>query len=305
MDLSAQVEAARAASFDMPGPPYRQNSSSTTPDTEDVPSDATTAATTSTESAAEFISRPHLELASRSGGIPFTALLDNAEDGNNSVLHVEFGLRGFWYTADASWDCGSTRPFGFTSPIPTDYPGGGEFTATEYAEEGITPPPESVYETNEYGLRFWGGRQQGFGSLLGVGLNHAGALNPADLVALDFVSVRFWGLAPCGPVELSVHISDKYSDPGQGFCVPQDQTTCTPQQGCHDSPVVRVRLTDEWQLFEIPLTSFVRQGTGIYVDGVEPPLVLDATSAILLQFIVRPTPLFDVWLDNVGFVYSR
>src|SRR5690606_22287621 len=213
-----------------------------------------------------------LKLASSPRLIESVFLLDDGEDGDNSILAGgETGLRGYWYSGDDRWECGNTRPYGFTSPIPIGDPGGSAFTTTEYAVEGIDPPPPTDTNRNKFGFRFWGGRHQSFGALLGVSLNYEGDPAPANLVELGFVGVRFWGLAPCGPVELLVEIPDKYSYPGQGLCIPQDQASCSGPQGCYHSPIARVLLTDEWQLFEIPLTDFVRPDTGVYADGIEPP----------------------------------
>jgi hypothetical protein len=244
---------------------------------------------------------------SGSRDIDGVALIDNGEDGNNTVLEDELKYVGYWYTYDDKMECDNDNPTGETMPLPAPS-GGDEFTMTAYAAVGQMGPPEDVPPGNAYGIRLKGGGHNLWGAGVGVGLNNqSGALTPFDLTAAGVTGVRFWikNAVPGSPIDVNVRISDKYSDPGQGLCIPRDEETCS-TQGCHDSPTATVEgVTDEWTLKELPLSMFKREGWGLHEEGVTAPTDLDPTAAIQLQFAVPVADQFEIWIDNVGFILAN
>jgi hypothetical protein len=127
-------------------------------------------------------------------------------------------------------------------------------------------------------------------------------------------------------MQLKVKIKDAYSEPlgakcleRENICTDTAALVCTcggaMDQGCHDDPAIILgtdarypALTEEWQLYKIPLDVLTRGNWGKHEMGSEPPSSgLDLTQAYQLQFeIMRPTteatlPPFDLWIDNVGF----
>ncbi len=204
-----------------------------------------------------------------SENVPGVILIDDGEDANNTTLENGQGFIGYWYTFDDRCDCKNADPAGETTPTPAPL-GGGEFRMTPYsAPGGVALAPEGKQSANTHGIRVQGGGHSAFGAGVGVGLNNqSSSLLPFDLQAQRWSAVRFWARNGAGPVELSVRISDVYSEPAGNQCQPRpkEQSWCDgrwdgescAEEGCFDSPTTTIEVGTEWKLHAIPFSSLMR-----------------------------------------------
>ena len=75
--------------------------------------------------------------------------------------------------------------------------------------------------------------------------------------------------------------------------------SCPDNQGCYDQYGRALSLTAEWQTFEIDFCSLAQEGWGTPLDSFAP------NELVHLNFFVRATRPFDVWVDDVEFVRHR
>lgn len=282
--------------------------------------------------------------------ISSVVLIEDSEDGDAALLLDEAsGFVGYWYSYDDRQVCahpdfanGNVVPCGSqvcaasgdatqTEPPIVAY-GFDAFTMAAYADHGAEAPPlEGLQDSNERGVRLAGGGYTYTGAGVGVGLLNTGLLEPFDLADDGYIALRFLARSgvPGTTIDLRVKLKDAYSEPlagncsvrtndcTSGTCVCCDSSgTCGTEliEGCHDDPTAPRAATavrDEWQLYEIPLSDFTREGWGSFNQGGEPDsLSLDPTQVYQLQFHVAtdstpatmPVAPFELWLDNIGFI---
>lgn len=250
------------------------------------------------------------EVVSASRDIPGVVLLDDGEDGNSQTLDDEAGYLGFWYTFDDKHECDNSDPTGETYPTPAP-DGGDEFAPTPYPSAAEAPPLKETVAPNTAGLRIRGGGHNLWGAGLGIAFyNPAGTPLPYDLAAQGFTGIRFWAknTGPT-PITLGIQISDDFSEPNGGQCVPRDEVSCS-LQGCFDSALYEIaNVGSEWQLHEVLFSQLARGSWGVHNEDVtEVPTGPNLTKAYQLQFKidnlkanVQPNE-FDVWIDNVGLI---
>jgi hypothetical protein len=201
-----------------------------------------------------------------------------------------------------------------------------------YADHDVEAPPlEGLQRSNERGVRLAGGGYTYTGAGVGVGLLNTGLPEPFDLAAGGYTALRFLARSgvPGTTIDLRVKLKDAYSEPVAGNCLVRrnectsgtcvccdSSGTCGAElvEGCHDDPSAPRAATavrDEWQLYEIPLSDFTREGSGSFNQGGEPDSSsLDPTQVYQLQFHVAtdstpatmPVAPFELWLDNIGFI---
>jgi hypothetical protein len=237
-------------------------------------------------------------------------------------MSVQCGAEACAAAGDLHQTFPPTRPYGGGTDI--------KFTMTEYPS-GVSPGGEGEQKNNNFGLKLTGGDYEFFGAGVGVGVNNPAQPQQYNMDENGFVGLRF--LAKSGiagkTLKLRVKIKDVYSEPlgmkclnrenvcEGSTCVCKDTTgavggpTMVQAQGCHDDPLApapATTVTDQWQVFEIPFSDFVREDWSTMYSEPPPSANLVTSAVYQIQFQVntdatpatQPLEPFELWLDNIG-----
>jgi hypothetical protein len=196
-------------------------------------------------------------------------VIDNMEADSPDIIKMN-GREGPWFTVNSD-------------PAINQFPATGGECLPSLGGHCAT----SFYAMNTYGSAADAG-SMGF-AFIGFALDQVNLVNkPYD--ASGFTGIAFWGMSTVGPQPLHVQFqsSETVAVSGGGTC-----TT-----GCGDSFAESVILTGTWQQFTIPF-SMLEQGT----YGAQFP-TFDSNALLTIQFSVDTnTPMFNFWIDDVGFYH--
>ena len=212
------------------------------------------------------------------GPIDPTQLIDDFEDGT-SVAPMIAGRTGGWYASGDPTTGATLRPYGNAAPDPI--PGGrcGSHKALHVSGSGFT---------------VWGAQVI---LALNYGANDAGLSEelPYDAAARGYQGVTFF--ARVGDTSVNTvrfAVSDQYSRPEAGLCVPNPGQP----NDCYDTFGVSLAqtLSTEWQQFRIPWTGLSQRHFGL--QGGQVP---DVSKLYDVAFTFPDHTIFDLWVDDISF----
>lgn len=209
-----------------------------------------------------------------------TALIDDFEDGDGLVPHVD-GRSGAWWTA--ADDTGGTLVPEQTAitnmpatPEPLSEPRCGSHFALRVSGEGFTD---------------WGAS---FGVALASGTRPNGENGAVAYDASSRTGVDFW--ARIGDTSTNAalfEVTDSNSEPDGGVCKADGAVG----EQCYDSFGLNLtNLDTSWHHYRIPFAGLSQRNFGVKADGV----VTTAIYNLTFNFLNANDP-FDFWLDDISF----
>jgi len=106
--------------------------------------------------------------------------------------------------------------------------------------------------------------------------------------------ITFWArVGDTSSADVSVKISDKYSNDAGGIC---DKSVASGSTSCYDhfgAPLTKLSTT--WQQYKVPFRGLSQEGFGIPRDS------LDTSSLYDVEFMLPRGTTFDLWVDDISF----
>lgn len=205
-----------------------------------------------------------------------TALIDDMEDGDSSLVFVNGRTGGWWVAGDETLGATVTPPVG--SPASPDPIAGGRCDS------------QLAMRITGQGFLEWGA---GLGLSLAYGTRPNGEPGGVSYDASARQGVEFWArIGDTSVDQVRFAISDSNSEPDGGVCVVDGGVG----EQCYDSFGVVIRdLDTEWQRYRIPFAGLEQRDFGVPSGGL-------VTSAVYtLGFYFDTGAIFDLWVDDLTF----
>lgn len=213
---------------------------------------------------------PQLTCPDPNEAIDPTAVIDDLEDQNASILPVS-GRSGGWWTA------------GDETPGATIVPALGDPALPELI------PGERC--GSRFAMRVTGQGFNDWGAMLGLSLVYESAgMAPYDASSRE--GVTFWArIGDTSTNQVRFAVTDVNSEPAGGLCDPEGGTN-----GCFDTfGVVMSSLDTSWKLYKIPFSGLTQRDFGRPAEAVE------KTAIYFFSFNFEPNAIFDLWVDDISF----
>jgi hypothetical protein len=201
--------------------------------------------------------------------------IDDMEDGNPNILGRD-GRVSQWYT----YNDGTV---GVQQPVPN-----------------VAPPMESIPGSrcsfSTEAMRVTGSGFTNWGSGFGFDFKTAFGDNGYAASTYDGTAYRgitFW--ARVGDPSIATiwfGVGDQWSIPSGGNC---DETITNGPTACYDVFGTTVELTTEWKRYAFQWGQLGQRAFGL------PRPELDVAHLFNAHFDVAPSPVFDVWIDDIAF----
>jgi hypothetical protein len=209
-----------------------------------------------------------------------TAMIDDFEDGDPTVLPIDNRNGAWWTAADDT---------------------GGSIVPEQTSLSNQLAAPEQLAEPrcgSHYAMRVSGFGFTDWGALLGVSLKYGTEPDGTDGALPYDVSTRagvdFWAkIGDTSTNGVRYEISDSNSEPAGGVCVDGGGTG----KDCYDSFGTNVlNLDTTWRHYRIPFSQLSQRNFGVQA----PALLTTAVYQITFNFLSATDP-FDFWVDDISF----
>ena len=200
-----------------------------------------------------------------------TALIDDMEDRNASIVMAGARTGGWWSAGDDTAGATIVPALG-EEALPELIPGG--------------------RCGSQYAMRVTGQGFADWGSLIGLNLAYDSA-GGAFYDASAYEGVSFWArVGDTSTNQMRFAITDQNSEPKGGKCVEDGGAGVE----CFDSFGITINaLETTWKRYEVPFSGLGERNFGLHADA------LDTSALYVVGFNVEPNSIFDLWVDDVSF----
>jgi hypothetical protein len=201
--------------------------------------------------------------------------IDDMEDGNPNILSRD-GRTSQWYTYNDG-TVGTQQPPPMAAPPMESIPG----TRCTFSTEAM--------RVTGSGFTNWGS---------GFGFDFKTAFGPNGYAGSTYDGTAYRGItfwARVGDPSVTTiwfGVGDQWSIPSGGHC---DETLTTGPTACYDVFGTSIELTTEWKRYALEWGQLGQRSFGM------PRSELDVANLFNAHFDVAPSPVFDVWIDDIAF----